>query len=81
MPSLPPGSTILVTGGNGYIGSWVLQVLLSKGFVVRAAVRSLTKAKPLQQFFGEFVSDGKLVFVVVEDIIKVNHARVREQTR
>lgn len=34
---------ILVTGGTGYIGSWVVKELLEKGYRVRVPVRSLAK--------------------------------------
>ncbi len=37
----PPGPT-LVTGGNGYVGSWVVRRLLELGFEVRATVRDPT---------------------------------------
>ncbi|KFX98713.1 hypothetical protein V490_02167 [Pseudogymnoascus sp. VKM F-3557] len=37
---IPPGSRILVTGANGYIGSHVVQELLSLGYIVRGTVRS-----------------------------------------
>lgn len=36
--------TILVTGGTGYIGSWVVKMLLEKGYTVRATVRDKSKA-------------------------------------
>lgn len=35
--------TILVTGGTGYIGSWVVKDLLEKGYTVRLTVRNKTK--------------------------------------
>jgi uncharacterized protein YbjT (DUF2867 family) len=31
--------TILVTGGTGYVGSWVVKYLLEKGYLVRITVR------------------------------------------
>ncbi len=34
---------ILVTGGNGYIGSWVVRELLENGYRVRVPVRSLAQ--------------------------------------
>ncbi len=35
--------TILVTGGTGYIGSWVVKGLLEKGHTVRLTVREKNK--------------------------------------
>lgn len=32
--------TILVTGGTGYIGAWVVKMLLERGYLVRLAVRN-----------------------------------------
>lgn len=79
MPSIPPGSKVLVTGGNGYIGAWVIHTLLSQGFLVRAVVRSEEKAKPLQEHFTTLDTDAKvrdsaakggLEFVYVPDFVK-----------
>lgn len=46
----PPGP-VLVTGGNGYIGSWVVKELLGLGFDVHATVRDATdpiRTEPLR---------------------------------
>lgn len=42
--------------------------LLDNNFAVRAVVRSLPKAAPLQRVFKSYVDAGKLTFVVVPDI-------------
>ena len=34
-------ATVLVTGGSGYIASWVVKYLLEEGYTVRATVRNL----------------------------------------
>ncbi|TVY84581.1 NADPH-dependent methylglyoxal reductase GRE2 [Lachnellula suecica] len=36
-------TTVLVTGGSGYIGSYVILALLSQGYTVRTTVRSLSR--------------------------------------
>ena len=40
--------TILVTGGTGYIGSWVVKGLLEKGHTVRLTVRKKNKKEKYQ---------------------------------
>ncbi|KAJ6155239.1 hypothetical protein N7470_005805 [Penicillium chermesinum] len=38
--AFPPGSTVLVTGANSYIGSHVINILLGLGYRVRGTVRT-----------------------------------------
>lgn len=41
MIEINPSKPILVTGGSGYIASWIVKYLLEKGYKVRTTVRSL----------------------------------------
>ena len=41
---------ILVTGATGFIGSWVVKILLERGMQVRATARNMNKAKFLNEF-------------------------------
>jgi nucleoside-diphosphate-sugar epimerase len=50
---LPKGSTILITGITGYIGSWVANEALSLGYKVRGAVRDRARASWQQKFFDD----------------------------
>ncbi|TEB29202.1 NAD(P)-binding protein [Coprinellus micaceus] len=79
MPPLQPPSKVLVTGGNGFIGAWVIHALLAEGYSVRAVVRSAAKAQPLQEHYSTLDEDervrkaggdGRLEFAYVEDFVK-----------
>ncbi|KIM31787.1 hypothetical protein M408DRAFT_318074 [Serendipita vermifera MAFF 305830] len=59
---------VMLVGGTGFVGSAVLSNLLNKGFTVRAVVRSLAKAAPLETVFKAYVDSGKLTFAVVPDM-------------
>jgi nucleoside-diphosphate-sugar epimerase len=60
------GRRILLTGGNGFIGSHILDQLLDAGFHVRAVVRSQAKAESLQRDHPK--AGPKLETAVVQDI-------------
>ena len=77
MPALlSPTSKVLLTGPNGYIGQWVVKTLLDRGYTVRAAVRSESRANDLKTLFPS--AGDKLEFAIVEDMLKV---RTRFPTR
>jgi nucleoside-diphosphate-sugar epimerase len=67
-PRLPKGSTILVTGVTGYIGSWVAHDALALGYKVRGAVRSLEKAEWLQTHFDNAFGEGQYSQVLLPDV-------------
>ena len=41
--------TVLVTGGSGFVGSWVCLSALKAGYKVRTTVRSLQKADAVRE--------------------------------
>ena len=53
--------TILVTGGTGYIGSWVIKGLLENGHTIRLSVRD-KRSTAKYQFLADMAekSDGNL---------------------
>ncbi|KXN81602.1 Putative NADPH-dependent methylglyoxal reductase GRP2 [Leucoagaricus sp. SymC.cos] len=75
MTIAPSPAKVLVTGASGFIAIWVVRTLLEQGYSVRGAVRSASKGKYLQDYFGErgFGHD-KLEIVVVDDMTKVRRA-------
>ncbi|KAH6903379.1 D-lactaldehyde dehydrogenase [Coprinopsis sp. MPI-PUGE-AT-0042] len=75
MPTVAPGSKVLVTGANGFIAIWVVRRLLEKGYFVRGAVRSEGKGAYLKDYFKAY--GDKLELVVVPDITQVNTHRPR----
>ena len=73
MPALaqttPPSSTkVLLTGGSGFIGQWILRTLLDHGYTVRAVVRSAENEKGIKAALTKEGDHEKLEFVVVKDL-------------
>jgi len=68
MPVIAPGSKVLVTGANGFAAIHIVDVLLKRGYSVRATVRSESKGTYLKKIFGKY--GDKLELVVVPDITK-----------
>ncbi|KAF8625482.1 hypothetical protein AX15_005356 [Amanita polypyramis BW_CC] len=66
MPITAPGSKVLITGANGYIGVWVVHTLLEQGYSIRAAVRSKSRAEFMIDLFGSY--GDKFELSVVKDI-------------
>jgi uncharacterized protein YbjT (DUF2867 family) len=60
---------ILVTGANGFLGTWIVRQLLENGNRVRAAVRSLDRGTYLRELFRPY-SDS-LEIVAVGDMTEV----------
>lgn len=66
--ALPPGSTVLVTGVNGLIGSHVAEQLLAHGYKVRGTVRDTQKSSWTLDFFGKKFGPGLFELIQVRDI-------------
>lgn len=61
---------ILVTGSNGYLGTWTVQMLLERRYSVRAAVRTEQRGDYLREKFRSFGEYFQTV--AVGDIEKVS---------
>lgn len=61
-------TTVLVTGGSGYIAAHVLNSFLSRGYNIRATVRSQNSAEKVKKTHSQYAD--QLTFAIVEDITK-----------
>jgi nucleoside-diphosphate-sugar epimerase len=58
--------TVLVTGGNGFVGSWCVVELLRRGYAVRATLRNLGKADATRAAIAKEVATDRLSFVAAD---------------
>ncbi|KAG9521735.1 NAD(P)-binding protein, partial [Aureobasidium melanogenum] len=65
MPAIEKGSTVLVTGANGFIASHIVDQLIRLGYKVRGTVRTEAKGKWVQDYFDNEYGQGNLELVVV----------------
>ncbi|KAJ1303085.1 hypothetical protein OPQ81_011286 [Rhizoctonia solani] len=70
MPSISAlkPTTVLVTGANGFIGTWICKTFLENGYRVRGAVRSASKGQYLAEVFKDH--GHEFMYHVVDDITK-----------
>jgi dihydroflavonol-4-reductase len=54
------GTTVLVSGGSGYLGSWCVSELLARGYSVRTTVRDLAREPQLRAAVGGEDAGGRL---------------------
>ena len=66
-PIFPQGSLILVTGANSFIGSHVIDQLLSIGYHVRGTVRDTQKNSWLAELFEKKYKKGQFQLVHVAE--------------
>lgn len=64
---IPKGSTILLTGASGFVGSSIAQELLEEGFTVRGAGRDVGKFHELQTKFDRVYGKDKFTVVEIKD--------------
>ncbi|RYC65546.1 hypothetical protein CHU98_g625 [Xylaria longipes] len=66
-PTIPLNSTILVTGANGLIASWVVDKFLEAGYRVRGTVRSISRCSWMEPFFADRYGPGRFELLEVSD--------------
>jgi dihydroflavonol-4-reductase len=63
-------TTVLVTGGSGWIGSWCIIELLRRGYTVRTTVRSLAKESSARALIASVVDPGDALSFVEADLTR-----------
>jgi len=60
-------TTVLVTGGSGYVGTWTVAGLLERGYRVRTTIRSFDREAVVRAAVGRHTSaDDRLSFIVAD---------------
>lgn len=70
MPAINNSAKVLVTGGSGFLSTWIIKYLLEQGFSVRTTVRSPAKAEFVRQRLTD--SASRLEFSYIPDIVTEN---------
>ncbi|KAK7417795.1 hypothetical protein QQZ08_011491 [Neonectria magnoliae] len=68
-PAIPKGSTVLVTGASGWVGSNVADQFLAYGYKVRGTTRDISKAAWLSDVFEKKYGKGAFELVAIPDMI------------
>jgi dihydroflavonol-4-reductase len=61
--------TVLVTGGSGYVGGWVVVELLRRGYRVRATIRDLAREGAVRAQIGSAVDAGDRLAILQADLL------------
>jgi nucleoside-diphosphate-sugar epimerase len=60
MSFIDKNTPVLVTGGSGFIASWIIKMLLDDGYSVHATVRSKKQSPKTEHLYSMAESDGRL---------------------
>lgn len=63
MPTITKDAKVLVTGANGFLAAWIVDLLLKAGYRVRATVRSEDKAAPLRTKYAGYGDKFEIALV------------------
>jgi dihydroflavonol-4-reductase len=61
-------STVLVTGGSGFLGGWCVIELLRRGYTVRTTVRNLSRESAVRTTVGSQLDPGDRLTVLAADL-------------
>ena len=64
------GSTVLVTGGSGFLGGWCIVALLEGGYAVRTTVRDLAREAEVRKAVGGVTDAGARLEVIRADLTR-----------
>ncbi|KAI0911776.1 aldehyde reductase [Ustulina deusta] len=67
-PAIPKGSTVLITGSNGFIGSNIADQFLKLGYKVRGTTRNPAKNTWVTKLFDAKYGPGNFDFVTVQEM-------------
>lgn len=67
-PTVPKGSTVLVTGANGSLGSHIVDQFLQRGYKIRATVRDPGKETWAVDLFSKLYGKGKFELIAVPEM-------------
>lgn len=73
MPSVNAPATAVVTGVNGYLGTWVAKSFLDQGYHVRGTIRTAAKGEELKHLFAAYGENYESV--IVKDVLEVRIPR------
>lgn len=68
--AITPGTLVVVTGANGFIGSHVVDQLLLAGYNVRGTVRNVQRSSWLDQYFNNKYGRGRFSLAEVPEMSK-----------
>ena len=67
-PAVPYGSTVVISGSTGFIGSHVTDQALAAGYKVRGTTRDVGKASWAKEYFEKKHGQGCFELVEVKDM-------------